>query len=35
LRLRLAQLLGSLPQLADHGVMKHPEQQGIDEVFLN
>ena len=32
LRLRLAQLIGSLPQLADHGVMKHPEQQGIDEI---
>lgn len=32
LRLRIAQLVGSLPQLADHGVMKAPEQQGIDEI---
>lgn len=32
LRLRIAQLVGALPQLADHGVMKEPERQGIDEI---
>ena len=32
LRIRLRQLSGGILDLARHGVMKHPQKQGIDEI---
>lgn len=31
-RIRLAQMCGSLMELAEHGPMKHPNKAGIDEI---
>jgi cilia- and flagella-associated protein 298 len=32
MRLRLAQLVGGIREMGKHGIMKHPEKQGLDEV---